>query len=760
MFPQEIADRYHCDDAAVLASGESSLAVEQTRLLDGSIGWIERVKSPVRSVSGENLGIQVLFWDVTDRIKAEEAMRLEQSLLRTLLENIPDSIYFKDRESRFVRVSQALAEKFGRKSPDDVHGRTDADIFTPEHAMAAREDEIEIIKTGRPLVDRVERETWPDQEDTWCLTTKMPLRDEDGKTIGTFGISRDITELKRSEAALREAVRMADLANRAKSEFLANMSHEIRTPLNAIVGMADLLAQTKLADDQNECVDTIRKSSDALLHVINDILDFSKIEAKRMELESVPFSLPYEIQAALSTLRLQAGEKGLSLKFEIDSDLPSTFMGDPGRLRQILINLLSNAVKFTDNGGVKITMHRLGENSSEGIPIRISVVDTGIGIAPENQDKILAPFTQADASMTRRFGGTGLGLSITRQLVDLMGGTLKVRSEPGQGSTFYFDLVLEQAAEIIEKDYSDSEDDLIIEGSSHLSPLRVLVAEDGVTNQHVISGLLRSLGHECAIASDGREVLTRWRNEAFDVVLMDMHMPVMDGLEATRAIRQEEYGTDRHVPIIALTAAAMAEDAAACRRAGMDDYLTKPIRRRQLQQILTAYQRPLNEGSTEATMLTEHGTVIEQRPRDARSPRGSATVEALEGHDSSDILRLSDEHAGCLDLDSARSRIPGGASGVMRLTAVFRSECAQLVESLNAELIDRNFDAARRTAHTLKGACGLLGAKQLGTTAQTIEFAARDGQLEDEQEMQALLSCLREEAGQVLGACDELLSRR
>lgn len=741
LFPDSIAAQYIADDKHVMETGQSTHSVEQTRIADGSVGWVERVKSPICDAHGRMIGVQVLFWDVTARMVAEQAIKFEQSLLTTLLQKIPDSIYFKDTESRFIRVSQAMASKFGHADVTTVHGRTDADIFSPDHAKQARDDEVRIIETGEPLVDRIERETWRDRDDTWCLTTKMPLRDSDEKIIGTFGISRDITDLKRSEAALQEAVRMADAANRAKSEFLANMSHEIRTPMNAMVGMADLLAQTDLDENQRDYVDTIRRSSDSLLRLLNDILDFSKIEARRLELESVPFSLGYEVQAALSTLRLQASEKNLQLRFEQDEDIPSHFIGDPGRLRQVLVNLIGNAVKFTDVGGVTVKLqHRCDEVTEGRASIRVSVCDTGIGILPDQRAAVLAPFTQADASMTRRFGGTGLGLSISRQLVDLMGGSLQLQSETGVGTTFYFDLELPiaEVPELIKRD-SDREDDLGPAADVELTPLRVLVAEDGITNQHVIAGLLRSLGHECSIASDGRETLVKWRNEEFDLILMDMHMPVMDGLEATEAIRQQELGTQHRIPIIALTAAAMAEDAKACRAAGMDDYLTKPIHRRRLQHVLANYSEPIR---------------LQEKPQ---HDNAASTSVPSGPPDSSDELALSAAHAGCLDLDSARTRIPGGASGVMRLATVFRAECESLVSQLKGNLDGGENDTGRRNAHTLKGACGLLGAKQLQAVATEIEAAGRDGQLSDHTQSDRLSLALQTESTRVIAAIDELL---
>lgn len=767
LFPPEIAQQYSADDQVVLAGGGSNHSVERSRLADGSFGWIERVKSPIHDASGRLIGLQVLFWDVTARVEAEQQSRFEQSLLKTLLETIPDSIYFKDLQSRYIRVSRAMAEKFGYIQDKAILGLTDADMFTPEHAQQALDDELRVIESGEALVDRTERETWPDKEDTWCLTTKMPLRSDTGEVMGTCGISRDITALKRSEAALQEAVRMADTANRAKSEFLANMSHEIRTPMNAMVGMADLLAQTPLSEDQRDCVDTIRRSSDSLLRLLNDILDFSKIEARKLELESVVFSLGYEIQAAISTLRYHAAEKGLKLHYMSDPALPNHFIGDPGRLRQILINLIGNAVKFTDRGSVTIEVQRLpvddaitrleGDSDESGctssaVGFRINIVDTGIGIPPAQQAAVLTAFTQADTSTTRRFGGTGLGLSITRQLVELMGGTLQLTSHVGVGSRFYFDIELPTADLDAAYRYDvDQDEDLAVHESAPTQRLRVLVAEDGVTNQQVIAGLLRSLGHECSIASDGREAFMKWRSEPFDLVLMDMHMPVMDGPAATRAIRQQELGSDRHIPIIALTAAAMAEDARLCRESGMDEFLTKPIRRRRLQEVLACIHaiNPAADDVNAANATESHELRY-------------ACVAGCEEHGtaarSTDRLVLADCHAGCLDLDSARSRIPGGVSGVLRLAAVFRDECQCLVAELQQDIITGNHDAARRNAHTLKGACSLLGADQLQMVVCEIESEAGNCGLADPAQSQRLLASLQGEATRVLDAVDDLLT--
>ncbi len=317
LFPEELARKYLADDQEILRTGEVLHHVEEIVLPVVGRRWIERIKGPARDADGHIIGVQLLFWDVTDEQIKEQALEREQYLLHTLLNNIPDSIYFKDTDSRFMRISKSLSEKFGFSGWTDVIGKTDADIFTHEHAEQARSDELQIMQTETPIIGRIERETWPNREDTWCSTTKMPLRDRKGKIIGTFGITRDISALKAAQDELRRARDEARDANRAKSDFLANMSHEIRTPMNGIIGMSELLSHTSLSVEQREYLDLIRQSADSLLRLLNDILDFSKIEAGKLELEWIPFSLRDCVGRTMQTLALRSGQKRLELACRI-----------------------------------------------------------------------------------------------------------------------------------------------------------------------------------------------------------------------------------------------------------------------------------------------------------------------------------------------------------------------------------------------------------------------------------------------------------
>ncbi len=502
LFPPDIAKQFTADDQGVMESGKATQDVEETIDATGQRRWIERIKSPIFDPRGEVIGLQLLFWDVTDRVRAEADLKHERYLLTHLLQHIPDSIYFKDRDSRFLRISEAMAKKFGLPNAAAAIGKTDADIFSREHAEGARQDEIEVMETRQPLIDREERETWRDQEDTWCLSTKMPFIDENDEVIGTFGISREITELKKYQDDLRKARDLADQANRAKSEFLANMSHEIRTPMNGVIGMSELLAQTNLTVEQRDYVDLVRDSANSLLMLLNDILDFSKIEARKLELESIPLSLRDLVEKAGRALSVRVAEKNLELACRIAPDVPDRVLGDPGRLRQIMINLIGNAVKFTDEGEIvaEICRGEPCEDASDGsLPLRFSVRDTGIGIPENKKNSILEAFTQADTSTTRRFGGTGLGLAISRQLVELMHGKLTLESVVGVGTTFEFTTHFFPAP-------SEGVDP--IEQLHELGHLPVLVVDDNSTNRRILKEILTTWRFEPILAEDGAE---RWR---------------------------------------------------------------------------------------------------------------------------------------------------------------------------------------------------------------------------------------------------------
>ncbi len=417
--------------------------------------------------------------------------------------------------------------------------------------------------------------------------TRIDIRsaDELGELASAF--NQMTGQLGESREALHAAVQSAEAASRAKSEFLANMSHEIRTPMNGVLGMVDVLLQGPLDDEQREHMQVIRSSSETLLQVINDVLDFSKVEAGQLVLHPVRFNLRECMEGGVRTFELRAREKGLALSISIAPDVPIEVVGDDRRFLQILFNLVGNAIKFTERGGVSVSVEVAGGGDADQrlrpdcVPIVLSVSDTGIGIQPDMQHQIFEAFAQADGSTSRRFGGTGLGLAIVRRLAGLMGGHVRVESIPGKGSIFRFTAQFERAADESAAGKIESEAGVVIGGKPDAVPpaagLRVLVAEDNAINQRVLTRILSSRGHEVRIAGTGGEVIDAWRAGRFDLLLMDVQMPEMDGLEATRRIRSEEKGTGRRIPIFALTANATIGDREVCVDAGMDGYFTKPV---------------------------------------------------------------------------------------------------------------------------------------------------------------------------------------
>jgi signal transduction histidine kinase/CheY-like chemotaxis protein len=512
----------------------------------------------------------------------------QTELLRETLESTEDGMLVCESSGKIITSNRNFVDMW--KIPDQIKELRDdkrALDFIFEQLI---EPEAFLKKVRELYADRHQRshDVLHFKDGRTFERYSRPLHSSSRSLIRVWNF-RDITGRIRAEAELRSAKESAESANRAKSEFLANMSHEIRTPMNGVLGMTDLALDTELSSEQREYLCMVKASGESLLMIINDILDFSKIEAGKLELEAIEFGLRATLEATMKSLSLRAQEKGLDLNWSVQPEVPDLLVGDPNRLRQILINLISNAIKFTEHGEVAIRADLLPQDGV-GVTFHFSVKDTGTGIPPEKQITIFEPFSQADGSTARRYGGTGLGLTISRRLVEMMGGRLWVISALGKGSTFHFEAHFDvENARALGKRSQEAR------GTSRDTPdplnrgqrkLRILLAEDNPVNQKLARRLLEKKSHIVETVGNGREAFDRLENEDFDLVLMDVQMPEMDGFEATARIRDREKSTGRHIPIVATTAHAMRGDEERCLCAGMDAYISKPIQAEKLYEAI------------------------------------------------------------------------------------------------------------------------------------------------------------------------------
>lgn len=864
LFPPESARKFVEDDKRVMAAGTVFNDVESTQLPDGTMTFMQVRKAPLVSANGQVLGVQGIFWDVTEEFTRRRALQRIESLAHALINAALDAVLIVDDEGRVLEANPASEKILGyTRGQVDSHPLLGSIMHTTVEEPGGRASDSrwppvryqrktaisDILKaaTGRRIEARLRR-----SNDDWfeAEISAHPLDVEGSQNWAIF--IRDITKRKRAEQELRAAKEAAELANATKSEFVANVSHELRTPLTGIIGLHELLADGDISHRQRHYLELAKVSSANLLTLIDDLLDFSKIEAGHLEIEAIEFSLTECVEEAATSLAARAQLRGLELLVDLQHKLPIKVVGDPYRIKQILLNLIGNAIKFTEKGDIRVRVECLSAlaiDADKGIDtesqvIRFEVHDSGIGIDPAHRQVIFEAFHQADASTTRRYGGTGLGLTICRDLVDKMGGEIgvsdsrRLSGEVGPGSCFYFELPLvlpiadtaqSRAAlssgqpdvvvaasdgpwrellvrELRELDchvtlvsvdelatrkpailFAAGNHTIVIADYRELSarqwntppvvpkwillttlvnsqptslptwlahantfwlsrpicrkqllqalaleapidqepaveppaePRRsadLLLVEDSPISQTVLKDMLSSLGHRVSIAHNGRDAIEQCQEKLFDLVLMDIQMPDMDGFEATKAIRQSEAIGRRRQAIYALTAHATASDRAQCQAAGMDGFLVKPISRERLEQAVQ-----------QATAHQTDGSGFTGEPAD--------TNEANEGTApttpsfASRMLSVEQAFARQPSWTNLVTLMHGNENLLRDVLSLLVREAPRLGRSFQNALAVENYHEARRAVHTLKSNVRYVGLNDIGHYAQWLEHLARDQQ--------------------------------
>jgi signal transduction histidine kinase/FixJ family two-component response regulator len=653
--------------------------------------------------------------EITERKRAEKALRKSEDKFRSLTKEL--TIGLSDVFKALLQISSGdpsvrIPETSGLELIVDLKHAVNqtaknlSEIVDLSHeiaiGLAEHFDTLDRVTKGN-LNARIKSNTGVELLESLKRVTNTMIQ----------SVSREINQRMLAEKHLLKAKEEAEAGSQAKGDFLANMSHEIRTPLNAVIGMTELTLGTELTDEQQEYLETVRASSESLLRLLNDILDFSKIEAGQLEMTKIVFDLQTSLDQVADTLAVKAQKAGLELTCSIKPDVPTALVGDPMRLCQVIVNLTANAIKFTQEGQVTISVETKREEDFS-VFLHFTVSDTGIGIPPDQIETIFESFKQADDSTTRQYGGTGLGLAISKQLVNMMGGRIWVESELGKGSTFHFTVRFRlsqgEATEVLHTK------DLSIQKVPR--QLSILLAEDNPVNQKVAAAMLKKRGHRVVIASNGKEALGALDRESVDLILMDVQMPEMDGFGATKLLREREKANGGHIPIVAMTAHALTGDRERCLAAGMDSYISKPIREADLFSVI----QDLANGS-------------DDKKKDVPAP--SETVMPV----AEDVF----------DLSKVLSSLDGDKALFEEIATLFLSVAADNIAKLREGVAKGDPGAVEEAAHTLKGSAGQFGAKRTLDAVYRLELIGKNGtwreaetaQLDLEREIKALEKAMK-----------------
>jgi PAS domain S-box-containing protein len=702
--------------AGSLRTAERREGLVQERVRQAHLDLESKVLQRTSELAKANAGLQD---QMRQRARVEHAYQ-------QIMDGSLDVICTLDQEGRFLQVNRACEVLWGY-SPQELIGRSHFDMIHPddrEESIAAS-GSVMSGKPGNDFENRIQCRNgslvamlW---SANWSQTHQM-----------MFCVARDVTARKQMESELRRAKEAAEAANRAKSQFVANVSHETRTPMNGIIGMTDLVLDTDLDPEQRKYLDMAKSSAHALLGLINGILDFSEIEAGKVEPEAISFSLRDCLSATLKSLEMRAAQKGLGLSADIPVEVPDHLVGDAMRLRKILISLLDNAIKFTERGDVMLRVTVGSAAEGEGY-LHFSVSDTGIGIPAAKQALIFEAFAQADGSTTRTHGGTGLGLATAALLAGEMGGKIWVESRIGERTTFHFTAkLLEQrtaAPALLSGAARESVADLV-PSKRAANGLRILLAEDNVVNRLVATVILEKCGHSLVQAANGREALEAAINEEFDLIIMDVQMPEMDGLEATRRIREAEKATGRHTPITAMTAHAMAGDRERCLAGGMDHYLSKPLIKAELYGLIDQILAGRNPAGEVASQTGSNGT------------RPPETLQPLTHEPSPKELPVFSRKELLDELD-------GDEILMRRMISLFQESTPRLLDDIRGSIARRASGDLARSAHALRSSLGTFGAHEAHRLTLQLETQADQN---DYEEMDRIFSALARGTAEIQAA--------
>ncbi|MBF0120856.1 MAG: response regulator [Desulfobacterales bacterium] len=640
---------------------------------------------------------------ITEQI---DALKMAEEKYRGIFNNAIEGIFRSTRNGKLLIANPALARKLNYSSPEELIIAIN-DLSKDLYVDAAKRYEcLSIIDTEGYVKDFEFKALRKDKSVIDVSVNAIGVKDRNGNLLYYEGMLEDITERKKI-LELKLAKESAEASTKAKNEFLANMSHEIRTPMNAIIGFSGLTLKTNLNFKQRDYVSKIESSAMSLLRVINDILDFSKIEAGKLEMESIDFNLNNVMNNVANIISVKSEEKDIKFINIIENNVPTFLIGDPLRLSQVLINLTSNAIKFTESGHIIVRAELLNKNDDK-CQLKFSVSDTGIGMTDEQISKIFTPFSQGDNSLTRKFGGTGLGLTISKRIVEMMGGEISVESKSGKGSTFsftaYFDNIqLGQIKKINRRQKTITEHPL--QNMDMIKNARVLIVEDNSLNQQVASEILINAGVIVEIVNNGKEAINALNKKEYDLVFMDLQMPVMSGYEASSLIRQNEKFKD--LPLIAMTAHAMTGAKEECIKAGMNDYISKPFNPEHILKILVQWIKP----------------GIRELKKDEKNK--------LKQFNNKDMHIEIPENLSGIDVKSALERLEGNKRLFKDLLIGFYKESKELAEEIESAIKKGEFDIARRIVHTIKGTSGNISANDLYTAAIELEKGIKNNNVEE-----------------------------